>query len=161
MHRLLAISLALPVAIAAALPGVAHANHHSEASAYRGGEVRGLPDPFQPALRLIPATASQIDAAMALNASLDLWRICSWTGHEASAAVFNTWTRTHSVGDPLAPTSSRGIPAWKSFGVISASRTSLPDTGFNTAPGRCDVTRATRARLQAEMERQAVDINSG
>jgi hypothetical protein len=159
MRRYLAMSFAIAAACGLSSTGASAAPRSAGFTAYTQAAAHTLPDPQGPFAALLPATQAQIDAAYAINASLDLWRVCSWTGHEAAAAVFVDWARTHTVGDTMAPASLKPVRAWKSFGVISAARTSLPDTGFNTAPGRCDVTRATRARLQADMERYATDLN--
>jgi hypothetical protein len=135
-----------------------------EAETYVSPESRYLPDPQHDDHPVWPANPREIAIASRLNATLDLWRTCSWRGQEEAAAAFVAWSRTHTVVDHHAMSSSDPIPAWKAFGRASAQhitfldKTDENENGFNQQPMRCDVTQGERAEMRTDMDTQAHEL---
>lgn len=110
-----------------------------------------LPDPERPGCVPLPASAAENIIAEKLNASLDIWRTCGWSGYEEPVAAFVAWSRTHVTPDPMDPTHVQ--VAWKPYARASFGRTeALTDP---IARSRyCADLRPERTQMRADMDRQ-------
>jgi len=122
-----------------------------EAETYVSAETAYLPDPWRPGREPWPASSAENVIAEALNASLDVWRTCGWSGSEEPAAAFVAWSRTHLTADPKDPAHIQ--IAWKPYGRESFGRTEALTDPIERSRYCSDV-RPERTQMRADMDRQ-------
>lgn len=121
-----------------------------ESSEYVTIDTAYLPDPERPGRIPWNASPAEAVAADALNATLDIWRTCGWSGYEQPAAAFVAWSRTHMAKDRIDPTYSQ--IAWKPYSRVSFGRTEALTDPIERSR-YCAEVRPQRTELRADMER--------
>lgn len=122
-----------------------------EAETYVSPETAYLPDPWRPGRTPWVASNAEDVIASALNASLDVWRTCGWSGSEEPSAAFVAWSRTHVTTDSKDPTHVQ--IAWKPYGRASFDRTEALTDPIERSRYCADV-RPNRTQMRADMDRQ-------
>lgn len=122
-----------------------------DADTYVSPETAYLPDPARPGREPWVASNAENVIAEALNASLDTWRACGWSGYEEPAAAFVAWSRTHVTPDPKDPAHVQ--IAWKPYSRASFGRTESLTDPIERSRYCADV-RPDRTQMRADMDRQ-------
>jgi hypothetical protein len=122
-----------------------------ESETYVAPDTMYLPDPIHSDAKSWIATDEENRVASELNASLDEWRTCGWSGYEQPAAAFVAWSRTHLERDPADPDTL--TIAWKPMAYESVTRTEdLSDPRDRSV--HCAEIRPDRAAMRVKMDSQ-------
>lgn len=92
-----------------------------DTDAYISLDSQYLPDPQHADHVVWAGEKGEAIIADDLNKSLDIFRVCGWTGQERAAASFIAWSRTHTVPDEVAQ--GREQIAWQPMALDSFERT--------------------------------------